>query len=178
MSLPRLLLGAAFLIFSLSLVPGMFGSNLGELEGMIPAPRDGYGTGLGKGGEGLKWRKNDLPGALAQAKAENKLVFVNFTGYTCTNCHWMKANMFTRPDVMAAMKNFVLVELYTDDPNEAVAEANQKLQEDRVKTVAVPYYLVLDGEERVQGGYPRVTRDPVEWLKFLGSFRPVVYLPV
>lgn len=168
-SLPRLLTASAFLIFALSLLPGMFGSNLGELEGMIPAPRDGYGA-FNKGGEGLKWHKNDLPAALAQAKSEGKLVFVNFTGYTCTNCHWMKANMFTRPEVIAAMKNFVLVELYTDDPNEAVAEANQKLQEERVKTVALPYYLVVNADDQIQGGYPRVTRDPAEWLKFLGSF--------
>jgi hypothetical protein len=84
----------------------------------------------------------------------------------------MKANMFTKPEVIAAMKQFVLVELYTDDPNEAVAEANQKLQEDRVKTVAVPYYLVLNADEKIQGGYPRTTRDPAEWLAFLNSFRP------
>ena len=38
--------------------------------------------------------KNDLEGALAEARARNKLVLVNFTGYSCTNCHWMKANMF------------------------------------------------------------------------------------
>ncbi|MGC4072577.1 MAG: DUF255 domain-containing protein [Nibricoccus sp.] len=37
----------------------------------------------------------------AKAKAENKLVFVSFTGYACTNCHWMKANMFPRPEIQA-----------------------------------------------------------------------------
>ena len=41
-------------------------------------------------------------------------MLVNFTGYACTNCHWMKANMFTRPEIAGAMKEFVLLELYTD----------------------------------------------------------------
>ena len=55
------------------------------------------------------------------------MVFVNFTGYACTNCHWMKANMFTRPEIADAMNNFVLVELYTDG-TDAASEANQKLK--------------------------------------------------
>ena len=38
--------------------------------------------------------KNQYQEALAKARAENKLVFVNFTGYACTNCHWMKAKCF------------------------------------------------------------------------------------
>ena len=62
----------------------------------------------------LVWMKNQYREALARARAEGKLVFVNFTGYACANCHWMKANMFTRPEIAAAMKNFVLVELYAD----------------------------------------------------------------
>ena len=170
-TLPRLLCASAFLIFALSLLPGMFGANLGELEGMIPAPRDGYGAFAKGGAEGLKWAKNDLPAAIEQAKRENKLVFVNFTGYTCTNCHWMKANMFTQPDVIAAMKEFVLVELYTDDPDEAIAEKNQKLKDERYRTVAVPYYVIIDTDEKVRAAYPTATRDKNEWLKFLKSAR-------
>ena len=69
--------------------------------------------------------KNDLQGALARAKSENKRVFVAFTGYACTNCHWMKANMFTRPEMAEAMSQFVLVELYTDG-TDAASDTNQK----------------------------------------------------
>ena len=79
--------------------------------------------------------------------------------------------MFTQPDVIAAMKEFVLVELYTDDPNEGVAEKNQKLQDERYRTVAVPYYVIIDTDERVRGAYPTATRDKNEWLKFLTSAR-------
>src|SRR5262249_37535402 len=111
--LGRLLTGAAFLAFALSLIPGMFGSHLGELETFVPPAT--AGSTLGGGSETtLAWMKNDLNGALARARKENKLVLVNFTGYACTNCHWMKANMFTRPEIAALMKDMVLVDLYTD----------------------------------------------------------------
>ncbi|MGH9658823.1 MAG: cytochrome c biogenesis protein CcdA, partial [Bryobacteraceae bacterium] len=104
--LGRLLTGVALLAFSLSLVPGMFGARLGELDAYVP---------LAEGGKsGLEWRKNDLRGALARAQAEGKRVFVSFTGYACTNCHWMKANMFPRAEIREALNGFVLVELYTD----------------------------------------------------------------
>ncbi|MBI3680065.1 MAG: thioredoxin family protein [Acidobacteria bacterium] len=109
----RTLTGAAFLIFAISLIPGMFGGKLGELDAYVPlASESSYAYNLG--GEKLVWLKNQYHEALEIARRENKLVFVNFTGYACTNCHWMKANMFPRPEVMAELKNFVLVELYTD----------------------------------------------------------------
>ena len=72
----------------------------------------------------LSWRlqvvQQRLREALDRARREGKLVLVNFTGYACTNCHWMKANMFTRPEIAGALKNLVLVELYTDGEDAAV----------------------------------------------------------
>ena len=50
--------------------------------------------------------KNQYKEALAKARAENKLVFINFTGYACTNCHWMKANMFPRPEINGLSEGF------------------------------------------------------------------------
>ena len=46
-------------------------------------------------------------------------MLVDFTGYACTNCHWMKANMFTKPEIGGVMKNMVLVDLYTDGTDAA-----------------------------------------------------------
>ena len=90
----------------------MFGGKLGDLDAYVPLPSESAQPG--GGASGLAWMKNDYRGALDRARREGKLVLVNFTGYACTNCHWMKANMFTRPEIAAAMKEFVLVELYTD----------------------------------------------------------------
>jgi thiol:disulfide interchange protein DsbD len=158
----RLLAGAAFLIFAISLVPGMFGQRLGELDAYVPlaAAPDGAEGG------GLAWIKNDLDAALANARGEDKLVFVSFTGYACTNCHWMKANMFTRPEVVAAFGKFVLVELYTDG-TDAASEANQRLQESKFATIAIPYYAILRPDGTVAASFPGLTRDPGQFLAFL-----------
>ena len=76
--------------------------------------------------------KNQYKEALAKARAENKLVFVNFTGNACTNCHWMKANMFPRPEIAPLMKDFVLVDLYADG-TDTVSEENAKMEEERLQ---------------------------------------------
>jgi thiol:disulfide interchange protein DsbD len=161
----RLLTGAFFLIFAISLTPGMLGGRLGEIDAYVPLPAETLRGGAGSEA-GLRWIRNDLPAALEQARRENKKVFVNFTGYACTNCHWMKSNMFPRPEIAAALKEFVLVELYTDG-TDAASEANQKLQESRFQTVAIPFYAILDTDERVVATFDRLTKDPREYLTFL-----------
>jgi thiol:disulfide interchange protein DsbD len=166
--LGRLLTGALFVIFAVSLLPGMFGGRLGELDAYVPLPAEGQFATAGSGGEKAVWLKNDLPGALAKARAEGKLVFVNFTGYACTNCHWMKANMFPRPEIRAAMSRFVLLELYTDG-TDAASEANQKYQEQKLATAAIPYYAILDPDERIVASFPGLTKNPAEYLAFLNS---------
>jgi thiol:disulfide interchange protein len=158
----RLLIGTVLVVFGLSLVPGMFGAKLGEIEAYIPPASGGTGPG------DLPWIENDLPSAFARAKAESKTVLVNFTGYACTNCHWMKANMFTKPEVGGVMKNMVLVDLYTDG-TDAVSEANQKLQEDKFQTVAIPFYVLYDANQNVLATFPGLTRKPEEYLSFLNT---------
>jgi thiol:disulfide interchange protein DsbD len=163
----RTLTGAAFLVFAISLFPGMLGSPLGELDAFVPLAKEtALGSPGGGGRAGLTWMKNDLEGALARAKAENKRVLVAFTGYACTNCHWMKANMFTKPEVAETMANFVLVELYTDGTDPA-SDANQQLQETRFKTVSIPYYAIFDGDQRVVSSFASLTRNTNDFLAFL-----------
>lgn len=165
MGVARLLTGVVFLIFAVSLVPGMFGGRLGELDAYVPPPGQGF---LGRAASETRhaWMKNEYREALAKARAEGKLAFVAFTGYACTNCHWMKANMFTRPEIAEALGRFVLVELYTDGADEA-SQQNQALQERKFATVAIPYYAILDPDERVIATFGGLTRDPQEFLAFL-----------
>jgi thiol:disulfide interchange protein DsbD len=167
----RLLTGTALVVFGLSLVPGMFGSRLGEIEAYIP-PASGGSLGAGTAGSGdLQWMENDLTGAFAKAKSEGKRVLVNFTGYACTNCHWMKANMFTKPEIGGVMKNMVLVDLYTDG-TDAASEANQKLEEEKFQTVAIPFYVLYDPNQNVLATFPSLTRKPAEYLAFLNTSAP------
>ena len=46
----RMLAGAAFLIFAISLLPGMFGSALGELDSFVPSRKRARSGRSGKGG--------------------------------------------------------------------------------------------------------------------------------
>lgn len=161
----RMLIGAFFVVFSVSLLPGMFNRPLGELDSYIPLITGPAGGGSSSEA-GLVWMKNQYAEALAKAKAENKLVFINFTGYACTNCHWMKANMFTRPEIAGAFKDFVLLELYTDG-TDAESEKNQKLQESKFGEIAIPFYAIVDPDEKVIATWGGIQRDPTKYLAFL-----------
>jgi thiol:disulfide interchange protein DsbD len=166
----RLLSGGAFLVFAFSLLPGMFGAPLGELDAYVPVAVNRTALGGTQTAAGPAWMKDAYREALEKARAENKLVLVNFTGYACTNCHWMKANMFPRPQIAAALGEFVLVELYTDGLD-AAAETNQKLQE-RYNTISQPFYVVMKPDETVVAQFSGSTRDTQEYLNFLKS-RPL-----
>lgn len=165
-SLWRLSMAALILILAVALVPGMFGARLGELDAYVPAP-EGSGFIAGAAGAGeLKWLKDNYQEALETARQSGKPLFVSFTGYACSNCHWMKANMFTRPEIAAALKNFVLVELYTDGADPA-SEANQKLLENRFGIIAIPYYAVIGPDDQVIETFPGLTRNAAEFGSFL-----------
>jgi thiol:disulfide interchange protein len=164
----RLLIGMAFVGFAISLIPGMFGAKLGELDAYVPLPSGSVFTGNGGNEASLAWMKNQFPEAVEKARREGKLIFVNFTGYACTNCHWMKANMFTRPEIRSAMQSFVLVELYTDGTDEA-SRLNQQFEEKSFGTIAIPYYAIFDADAKVLASFPGLTRNPREFLAFLNS---------
>jgi len=166
LGLGRLLTGMAFLVFAISLAPGMFGGRLGELDAYVPEAAAG---GAGPGGStaaALAWMKDDYRGALARARSEGKLLFVNFTGYACANCHWMEANIFPRPEIAAALGQYVLVELYTDG-TDAASDANGKLELAKFQTSAEPFYAIMDADEKVIATSAGVTRDAQVFLTFL-----------
>jgi thiol:disulfide interchange protein len=161
----RLLTASILLIFAFSLLPGMFGAPLGELDAYVPAATGGILNN--RASTQQVWMKNQYKQALDQARAENKLVLVTFTGYACTNCHWMKANMFPRPEIAEAASKLVLVELYTDGTDKE-SEENQKLQDEKFSTVAIPYYAILDPDGKVVASFAKgMTKDTQEFLTFL-----------
>ncbi len=162
----RTLIAAVFLIFAVSLIPGLFNERLGDLEAYIPEPAAGTGPAIAANTSPRL--TNNLEGALAAARESNKLVLVNFTGYACTNCHWMKANMFPRPEIVSALQGLVVVDLFTDG-TDAESEKNQKLEDTRFGTASIPFYAILDGQEHVVATFPQLTRNPKEFLAFLES---------
>jgi thiol:disulfide interchange protein DsbD len=167
-----LLIASAILIFAFSLLPGMFGASLGGLDAFVPSAVGGGIGGRASVAAGPEWMKDQYAEAVDRAKRENKLVLVSFTGYACTNCHWMKANMFPKPEVAAALKEFVLVELYTDG-EDAESKANQKVQESKFDTPAIPYYAILEPDEKVVASFDRKADSAAEFLGFLKA-RPAL----
>lgn len=167
LSFLRIAFAAVFLGVGAYLTTGILGRKLGEVESFLPPKNNESAFNiLGNRHEELKWITNDYQAALTKAKAEGKLVFVDFTGYTCTNCRWMEANMFPLPEVKAEMEKFVLVSLYTDGDGE-VYERQQQFQQDTFQTVALPFYAVFDAEGKPVATFPGLTRNAVEFVDFL-----------
>jgi thiol:disulfide interchange protein DsbD len=160
----RALTAALFLIFSISLVPGLFGARLGDLDAFIPEP--GSATSVVSTQEPGRYYKNELDTALAAAREQNKLVLIDFTGYACTNCHWMKANMFPRPEIQSALKDLIIVDLYTDG-TDADSEKNQRLEDQKFGTASIPFYALVDADQNVIATFPQLTRNPQEFRAFL-----------
>ena len=164
----RALAGITLLAFAVSLLPGLWGKKLGDWEAFLPwEDPTAVSAGMKNASNaGPTWRKDDYEGALAEARQEGKPLLIAFSGYACTNCHWMKANIFPNPEVSAALKNYVLLELYTDGTDAASAR-NQKFEQGTFDTVALPFYVITDAEGHPlthQGG---LTRDANQFVSFL-----------
>jgi len=168
--LGQLAMGAVFLVFSLSLVPGMFNGRLGELEAYIPSTDYSGFTSIAGGSDTPKnaWFKDDYAGALAKAKQTGSPLLITFTGYSCSNCKWMKYNMFPEPEIADLTKDMILLELYTDGQNE-VSQANRELQLERFGSVAIPYYALLRPDETIAADFAGRTRDVDEFRRFLSA---------
>ena len=119
----------------------------------------------GEAGE-LVWIVNEYEAALDQARREDRPVLVDFTGYTCTNCRWMEANMFPRPEVARELGSYVRLRLYTDGRGEPYRRF-QEMQRTVFGTVALPYYAVLRPDGRPVVAFGGLTRDSRAFVSFL-----------
>jgi len=129
------------------------GRSLGELEAFLPpTPSKGWDS--------------DYQRALTLARRTGRPVLVNFTGVTCTNCRWMEKNMFPRADVQAELKDYVLVELYTDRQTKGDA-ANGELEQRLTGAVTLPQYAAVSPEGKVRKVFPGSTRSSADFVSFL-----------
>ncbi|HSU96403.1 MAG TPA: thioredoxin family protein, partial [Gemmatimonadaceae bacterium] len=158
-----------FLALGMWLATGLTGGTLGTLESFLP-PVGGAPAAVDAADvpAELNWRLNDLPAALAVAQQEHRRVFIDFTGYTCTNCRWMESNMFTRPEVKVAMNRFVLARLYTDGDGD-IYDKQQAMQQQRFGTIALPLYAIVDPDGKTITTFAGLTRSPNDFLSFLSA---------
>ena len=161
----RLVCAIVALGISFYLLTGLFGAKLGEIEAFLPPDLSASASTIGNSAE-RRWITNDLEAAQQKAASEGKPIFVDFTGYTCTNCRWMEANIFPLRNVDEIFGDFVLLRLYTDGEGE-IYEKQQRMEEEMFGTVALPYYAVLDAEGKALGTFPGLTRNVDEFVGFL-----------
>jgi thiol:disulfide interchange protein len=148
---------------------GLAGRPIGALGTFLPP--SGYGGVASASNTGLPWQ-TDYAAALAQAKAEGKPLFVDFTGVTCTNCRWNEINVFPRSEVKSQLANYIRVQLYTDRPGDA---ANQKLQLTKFGDVALPLYAIVDSQtEAVVGKYAGTITNAADFMRFLARPQPAL----
>lgn len=147
----RLLVAIPFLLFSFYLIPGLLGASLGIWDSWLPAkkPTDvsvvnsigSAGTNNSQSGE--IW-SDDYEASVDNAISENRPLFIDFTGYTCTNCRAMENTVFPLEDVQLRFEQMEKVKLYTDGGTDA--EENQQFQFELTGTVALPTYAIVDPE--------------------------------
>ena len=155
-SYQRSLLSIVFLSLSLYLLSGNFGYNInGTIESYLP-PKKAHSN--------LNW-VNSLEEGFRLAKADNRNIFIDFTGVTCTNCRWMETNIFNDKSVEELMQQFVLVSLYTDAGENYIQK--RKYQIGRFKTAALPYYVILDKNDFIIGEFPGMSRNVNDFQDFL-----------
>ena len=157
-SYQRSLLSIVFLSLSLYLLSGNFGYRInGTIESYLP-PKKEYSN--------LEW-VNSLEEGFQLAKEENRNIFIDFTGVTCTNCRWMETNIFKQESVEELMEQFVLVSLYTDAVDNYLEK--REYQIDRFETAALPYYVILDKEDSIIAEFPGMSRNVDDFIEFLES---------
>lgn len=172
----RLVWAILFGAITVSLVPGLFGANMGEIEAFLPpkgylnANTSGATAGSTQiggdiSGESTVWL-NSYEEALALAKKENKPIFIDFTGWACTNCRWMEANIFPLPQVQEKLSKMITVKLYTDRRNDVQEENNKEFQKTKFNSIELPLYVILTPDEKLVGT-KAFTRDLQEFLDFL-----------
>lgn len=104
----------------------------------------------------------DYEQGLACAKAQDKPIFIDFTGHGCVNCREMEANVWSDPRVLERLKNdFVIIALYVDDKaklpesewvtstydgkvKKTLGKKYADFQITRFGVNAQPYYVLLD----------------------------------
>ncbi len=204
-SVPRLILAICTFTFVIYLIPGLWGAPLKALAGYLPPmhthdfnlvgalqndtpneicdqPKYGEFLHLPHGLQGYF----DYEQALACARAQNKPLFIDFTGHGCTNCREMEAVVWSHPEVLERLRNdFVVVALYVDDKTElpesewyvssydnkvkkTIGKQNADLQITRLNNNAQPFYVLVGKDERVLAwpyGYDRDVKDFVEFLE-------------
>ncbi|SHJ81242.1 protein-disulfide reductase DsbD family protein [Flavobacterium haoranii] len=132
LSVGRIYMAILVTIFTVYLIPGLWGAPLKLISG-FPPPMTYSESPYGIGGNGSSVQTNvelpehahlgpqgiiafeDYEEGLAYAKKVNKPALVDFTGDACVNCRKMEENVWSKPEILNILKNeVVLISLVCD----------------------------------------------------------------
>ena len=136
-SVGRLSIGLLVLMFTIYLIPGLWGAPLKLISGFPPPlsySESPYGFGNSRRADASSEVKlpdgahhgphdiiafTDYYKGLAYAKSINKPILLDFTGFACVNCRKMEDYVWSDPRILSILNNdVVLISLYVDDKRE------------------------------------------------------------
>lgn len=139
-SVGRLSVGLLILVFTIYLIPGLWGAPLKLISG-FPPPMTYSESPYGVGGSNRESTSaialpdgahkgphdimafTDYEKGLAYAKSVNKPILLDFTGFACVNCRKMEDYVWSDPRILSILNNeVVLISLYVDDKRELPIE--------------------------------------------------------
>ncbi|RNL82256.1 DUF255 domain-containing protein [Sinomicrobium pectinilyticum] len=187
LSFLRISTGVLVTAFVIYLISGIFGGHLKLLSGFPPPVFYSVKQQESDCPLGLNCFK-DFDEGLAYAKANDKPILLDFTGWACVNCRKMEENVWSVPKVYELLKNdYVLISLYVDDRKELTEEKqfNYQLESGRVKkirtigekwatfqainfhTASQPYYIIMTPDMELLGPPQQYTDTDTyhDWLK-------------
>ncbi|MBF7093073.1 thioredoxin family protein [Flavobacterium sp. ALJ2] len=139
-SVGRLSMGLVVLVFTIYLIPGLWGAPLKLISGFPPPmtySESPYGVGGSSKGstsaitlpDGAHKGPHDIIAftdyekGLTYAKSVNKPILLDFTGFACVNCRKMEDYVWSDPRILSILNNeVVLISLYVDDKRELPIE--------------------------------------------------------
>jgi len=181
-SVTRFFLGLISLAFAIYMIPGLWGAPLKAVSAFAP-PMSTQDFNLNT--SEVKAKSNDYDLGMQMARANDKPVLIDFTGYGCVNCRKMEAAVWTDPQVASIMTNdYVLIQLFVDDktPLPAPIVVTVNGQEQKLRTVgdkwsylqsskfganAQPFYVLLDHQGNPLSQSYAFDDDVDHFLKFL-----------
>ena len=150
---------------------GISGRPIGRFVAQfLPPPPSEYGFDAVRGSGDVSFLTT-LEEAQTVALSDKKLVFVDITGHTCSNCNDVEQNVMKFEPVRSLLQQLVRVRLYTDSGRNATTEAaekNAKYQLDTFQDVTLPRYAILDETGKVLGTTDYTTaKDGTSFAKWI-----------
>ena len=126
--------------FAVYMLPGLWGAPCKAVSAFAP-PISTQDFNLNE--HVVEAEFNDYESGLATARAQDKPVFLDFTGYGCVNCREMEATVWADPRVSEKLRNdYVLISLYVDDKTplkEPMTVTDEKGNQKTLRTVGAKW---------------------------------------